>query len=1316
MQARGTILQHLKARGWADELSAGIDRRNGGDCNSVVSALSVAIDVTEAGALAWREGAGVVCSYVTHVLCGGIAVGSMSQQQQKQQHAQPMEVEDTAAPANAATSAVVASTAVAPARAGSKRRRGASTSSAGSSRGGDSNSSSSNASRNRSDNSADGSSIPDFPLTCTGLATITGATVTADTLSALYAHAQTLRWVHEEAAQLEAVDYHFGDDDSEPLERVTGIATAMVSGASDGLILPAASGQCGPFVPAAVAVLLAHLVPSGLRIDVVSPLAQALVPPEPNKQQQSTQQSEKDGKKKGALASAEEEDAEAAGGHVKSHTHTHPHPHSSHHAHPHTHGGSGSSSAIASDAAANGAAAKALTLTPSEAVTLFSGVERWFGIPFARVAADVTAVQQWMDPPHLPGLALPPRNPFIPTDLSLKPPSVATVADGEGSSAGTGTASATAHAAAAAASGAETDEASGVLAKLMADGVVPPPPPHLTSVPVEVLNEVVIPVTSAQQVSQQLTPETPLLLVGRLWYKRDDAFDVPKTHFRSFIHTPCLYIPQPASTASASAGETTSSTAAVAATGTSSASSIATTAPPYPSLTSSLVLATLHSVAAYDDLNETLYMAECGKIDVSLRPHRHGYGLRIDGFSHKLPQVLQAVANRLTSPSCVGKGGGRGGGVESSEAATNGDAAGASASSSSSDGTSSADAAAASQFSRLSALMAREFANEILEPAAHSSHALQAALKTGGGIVGSRSGSATATSPSSAATSSAAAFSCGGSDVIALDPHLAAVEASLQLEARIALVGKDGSGITRQQLRAFSGDETADTASASSPPVQLWAPVPVAAGASSSSGGAVSASPVMSLSSSQQQLRPIILEVLVHGNETQESAIALYRALFAPLAAAVQRAYACAASPLSAPPSVSFATVPVPPSLRSSLLDAHYPPRSTGIIAPGADVSVIAPSVSASEANNVVEAYFQAIHIDDGDGNASAAGASSSAPAAAGAAAAKSAPLARRGSHAPLANAEARCGPLRIPPSGPPSFSYHVKRVQLKLLEELMTEPFFDSLRTKQQLGYTVSCSSRVSEGVAALHLLIVSSSHTTCDVISRLDEWIGSFRAKLLAMDSRSDDDTADEAEDVDATACKKAGSGGKKAPRGSSSSSADASSDDAGERGKPTPFQRHLLSLVEAKQQRDTSLAEETDRHWEEISSRRRSFNRLALEVAALQAFTSLEDIVALFDEVVRGPDAAVTAAAAAAAGSAPAAASGGSARSRARGSRAAAAAAAAAASTPASSAPASGNNSVCAPSARIGSSSRRRVTVEIVGRAGCDASKAAALAAGQ
>ena len=71
---------------------------------------------------------------------------------------------------------------------------------------------------------------------------------------------------------------------------------------------------------------------------------------------------------------------------------------------------------------------------------------------------------------------------------------------------------------------------------------------------------------------------------------------------------------------------------------------------------------------------------------------------------------------------------------------------------------------------------------------------------------------------------------------------------------------------------------------------------------------------------------------------------------------------------------------------------------------------------------------------------------------------------------------------------------------KLHLLEHLCYEPLFDTLRTKQQLGYTVSCSARHTQGVLGFLLSVVSATHTPDDIEARALTFLRVFVSDHLA------------------------------------------------------------------------------------------------------------------------------------------------------------------------------------------------------------------------
>ena len=51
-------------------------------------------------------------------------------------------------------------------------------------------------------------------------------------------------------------------------------------------------------------------------------------------------------------------------------------------------------------------------------------------------------------------------------------------------------------------------------------------------------------------------------------------------------------------------------------------------------------------------------------------------------------------------------------------------------------------------------------------------------------------------------------------------------------------------------------------------------------------------------------------------------------------------------------------------------------------------------------------------------------------------------------------------------------------RARLDLFEQLFSEPFYDTLRTKEQLGYSVHCSARLTHGILGFAFVVISGVH----------------------------------------------------------------------------------------------------------------------------------------------------------------------------------------------------------------------------------------------
>jgi nardilysin len=75
------------------------------------------------------------------------------------------------------------------------------------------------------------------------------------------------------------------------------------------------------------------------------------------------------------------------------------------------------------------------------------------------------------------------------------------------------------------------------------------------------------------------------------------------------------------------------------------------------------------------------------------------------------------------------------------------------------------------------------------------------------------------------------------------------------------------------------------------------------------------------------------------------------------------------------------------------------------------------------------------------------------------------------------------------------------ERVMADLLMEMMYEPLFDQLRTKDQFGYQVSCDTRWTDGVIGMQIQVVSSTKSVEEVDARIEEFLTDFRQTLADM-----------------------------------------------------------------------------------------------------------------------------------------------------------------------------------------------------------------------
>ncbi|OQR83495.1 nardilysin [Achlya hypogyna] len=131
------------------------------------------------------------------------------------------------------------------------------------------------------------------------------------------------------------------------------------------------------------------------------------------------------------------------------------------------------------------------------------------------------------------------------------------------------------------------------------------------------------------------------------------------------------------------------------------------------------------------------------------------------------------------------------------------------------------------------------------------------------------------------------------------------------------------------------------------------------------------------------------------------------------------------------------------------------------------------------------------------------------------------------------------------------------------LLEQMMQEPLFDTLRTKQQLGYEVSCTVRVTHGVLGFGLKVVSASTPTAAIDTAIAAFVADFATTLATMDDAVFDD--------------------------------------------------HVRAQIQAKEEPDVHLYAATSRHWTEIQSKRLAFDIDAQLVGWLKSPACTRDAVA-------------------------------------------------------------------------------------------------------
>ncbi|CAI5965890.1 unnamed protein product [Closterium sp. NIES-64] len=138
-------------------------------------------------------------------------------------------------------------------------------------------------------------------------------------------------------------------------------------------------------------------------------------------------------------------------------------------------------------------------------------------------------------------------------------------------------------------------------------------------------------------------------------------------------------------------------------------------------------------------------------------------------------------------------------------------------------------------------------------------------------------------------------------------------------------------------------------------------------------------------------------------------------------------------------------------------------------------------------------------------------------------------------------------------------------RSLVDLLEQVMSEPLFDTLRTKEQLGYRVDCGTRLTHGVFGFCIRVQSADYGPGFLQQRVDSFLNAFRDNLSALPEAD--------------------------------------------------FRAHRAALQVLKMRKDHTLGDETHRYWEQIWEGSSLFNSRQLEAVALCNIT-LAELCAWFD----------------------------------------------------------------------------------------------------
>jgi nardilysin len=154
--------------------------------------------------------------------------------------------------------------------------------------------------------------------------------------------------------------------------------------------------------------------------------------------------------------------------------------------------------------------------------------------------------------------------------------------------------------------------------------------------------------------------------------------------------------------------------------------------------------------------------------------------------------------------------------------------------------------------------------------------------------------------------------------------------------------------------------------------------------------------------------------------------------------------------------------------------------------------------------------------------------------------------------HAPVINAEEENSAIEVYFQCGPSDDARARAV-MDCIDQLVYEPCYDTLRTKEQLGYTVSSGPRLTHGIAGFCVVVQSGVHGPVHLDTRVDVFLSGFLEKLQKMES--------------------------------------------------VEFEKNRDALLANKLMKDRNLSEEAERAWDAVTNRGQDFKLREEEVEAIK-----------------------------------------------------------------------------------------------------------------